>query len=405
MLLLKLAWRNSWRNSRRSIITAATVVTALFFAVMLESLNKGVTDYLIDNEINLYTAHLEVHREGYLQKRNIDHAIAHTHELGSILLSFRGVSTISRRMEMLVLASQGDQSMPGMLVGIDKAANQHLKKLLPSEDHILAGRKVSMGKGLAEKLGLSLGDSVVLIGQSYYGRIAADIFLVSNIFDVPIKDINERIILAPIELVGDFAGIPGGATSILVTMHDREMADEAQKDLYSILVNSGFEITTWKDILSGRLSAFKFRRAGTMVFKGILYIILGFGILGAILLTYHERRHECGMLMAMGLKRSKLAVMLLLEMLMVAGFGILAGIFTVLPVVSFFYHKPIRLTGELALAMEQFNVEPLLVMSNHFSVFLTNILMVFSLTLILSGLSLGMVIRLKWIRAANSNKL
>lgn len=401
MLLLKLAWRNSWRNKRRSIITAATVVTALFFTVLLESLNQGVTDYLIDNEIRLYTAHLEIHREGYLQQRGIGQAMDQISGLETTLLSIPEVVSVSRRLEMLVLASVDSKSKPGILWGIDKHAGDHLLPLMGAPGLLTGKQAVSMGKGMAEELGVSVGDTIVLLGQSYHGRLAADKFLVGHIFHIPIMEMNDHSIMAPVELVGHFADIPRGATSLLITLKDRDRANMVRLDLEQQHEAKGLDLKTWQDVLAGRLSAFRLRKAGAGVIKSILYIILGFGILGSILLTYHERRHECGMMMAMGLKRRKLAAMLMLEMIIITGFGIVAGLLAAFPIVAYFYHNPFRLTGELAMAMQQFNVEPLLMMSNHPSVFLLNTVFVFAMSLALSGMSLGMVLPLKWIRTAN----
>jgi len=93
---------------------------------------------------------------------------------------------------------------------------------------------------------------------------------------------------------------------------------------------------------------------------GILYVVVGFGILGTILMSTMERRKEFGIMVAVGMRRSKLAIIVFIETLIISLIGIAAGVLASLPVITYFYHNPIPLTGDAADAMIEYNMEPVM---------------------------------------------
>jgi ABC-type lipoprotein release transport system permease subunit len=398
MPLLILAWRNVWRNRRRSLITAASVVVAVFFVVLVEALNQGVTGYLIDNEIRMYTAHIEINRPGY--ERQVGKAMTDLHEVERVLQDMPRVTAFTRRLEMLALASHGEMSCPAILWGIEPDVQAAFFSYdgMVSRGEAEPGAVVLAG-GLAEVLGAAPGDSIVLVGQSYRGRLSAAIFPVSGIADIPIPDLNDHMVFAPIALIQELADVPDGATSLLVSLRDKEQAAAVRDELTARMDTTRFRARTWTEMMGGRLGTYDLRAAGVLILKGVLYLIMGFGILSTIMLTNNERRREYGMLMALGMKRRKLAGVLTAEMLAITLMGALAGVAVTVPVVSLLHHRPIRLGGELGEIMARFNVEPLLVLSNDPEIFVHAALLVGAMTLALSLAGMGRVVGMNVVEA------
>lgn len=401
MLLVKLAWRNIWRNRRRSLLTALSVVITLVFIVLLESLNQGVFDYLIDNEINIYSSHLEVTHADYAQRRNVQQALRDADEIRALATGIPKVAEARKRLEMLVLVSREERSRPAVLWGIEPEKEAMLSNVAFDGTADFSGNSISIGKGMADYLGVQAGDSLVLIGQSYYGRIAAMFIPVHKLFEIPIRDISQHIILAPISLVETFADIPGGATSLLITLDDKNTANTVRKQLAEAYNKAGLEINTWSEILSGRMSTNELRKAAVNVLKVILFIVMGFGILSTIILTNNERKQEYGMLMAIGMKRRFLLAVFLMEMFVIAIIGVVIALAVVFPVIAVIYHHPIPLQGELVTIFSHFNVDPLIVMSKDPNLFLCNAGVGLLLTVTISLLTSVMIIRLKVAEAVN----
>lgn len=380
--LLLLAWRNISRNRRRSTITAASVVVAVVFIVLVESVNRGMSDYLVDNEIRMYTAHVEVNGPDYNRQRRIEHAMTNVDTLLPWLKQLPGVTAVSRRIEMLVLAASDYETLPAIVWGMEPNAHESFidySALVSSgqaaPNHLVAGHV------LAQNLGIRPGDSLVLIGQSYYGRIAAGIYPVSGIANIPVPDISKHVVFAPLDLIRDLAGIPHGATSLLVNTNDKH-ASAATKDLIQQGIGTRpAMVRTWQEILSGRLNTYQLREAGVTLLKVILLVLLGFGILGAMMLTHFERKREYQMLMALGLKPHHLAATLTIEMVLTGTAGLLAGLALTIPTVLLLNRYPLHVTGDLANIMKQFNIEPIIAMSAQPQLFTRSALIIFAITL------------------------
>lgn len=382
------------------MITAASVTLAFFFVVLLESFNQGVSDYLLESEISLYTAHLEVSGTGYNQFRKLDKALVDLDELMLALEGIPGILTVTPRVEMLVMASSGERSRPGLLWGIDPEKERMWGGLAQMDDVAVSGQSIIFpGKGMAGFLNLSQGDSLVLLGQSFYGRMAAGMAPVGGYLDMPVPVVRDHVIIAPLAWVREFADLQNGATAVMIMLEDKRKVDQIKESLAGSLNPDVYEIRTWKDVLSGRLSTYRMRTAATNIFKIILYLIAGFGILGTVLLTCNERKREHGLLMAVGMKKKKLTFMLLAELFIIACIGILGGLSLVYPVIHWFFYHPIRVSGELADIMSQFNVAPVLMMSLNADIFITNAILVLLITMFVTLLSLFMVWRLKITKA------
>lgn len=401
MLLLKLAWRNTWRNRRRSLLTALSVVITLVFIVFLESLNKGVFDYLIENEINIYSAHLEVFHADYVQQRNVQQALRNADSITAYAFGIPAVADVRKRLEMLVLVSGGESSQPAVLWGIEPDKEPMLSGVAFDTTSPVSENSISIGRDMAGFLGVQAGDSVVLIGQSYYGRIAAMHVHVQKLFDIPIRDISQHFIIAPLRLVEEFADLEGGATSLHITLDDKNHASNVSKHLSEIYDEEGLEINSWIETLSGRLSTYELRMAAVNVLKIILFVVMAFGILSTIILTNNERRQEFGMLMGIGMKRRFLLAVFMMEMLVISIMGVLVAFAVVFPIIAVIYHNPIPLQGEMVTIFSHFNVDPVIVVSRDPYSFLKNAGIGLMLAMMLSLLTSVMIIRLKVAEAIN----
>jgi putative ABC transport system permease protein len=367
------------------MITASSVFVTVVFIVLLESVNLGMSNYLIDNEIRMYTAHVEVSGTDYSHQRHIGQAMIGVDTLIPRLQTLHGVTAVTRRLEMMVLAASDHETLPVIVWGMEPdPPHGFFDYATLTSLGAAAPNNLVLGNELANRLGIVPGDSAVLIGQSYQGRVAAGIYTVSGIAAIPIPDISKHMVFAPLDLVRDLAGIPQGATSLLVNTHDKYASETIKNDIERHLSDAPVEVRTWQEIMSGRLATYRLRESGVTVLKVILFVLLGFGILGAMMLTHFERAGEYRMLKALGLKPHYLATSLTIEMVLTSSAGLIAGLALTIPVVLLINQFPLHVTGELANIMSQFNVEPIIVLSAHPTIFINSFLLVFAINLIIA---------------------
>jgi ABC-type antimicrobial peptide transport system permease subunit len=134
---------------------------------------------------------------------------------------------------------------------------------------------------------------------------------------------------------------------------------------------------------------------------GIIYMIVGFGLLGTVLMMTLERQREMAVMISVGLQRSRLAIMLTIESIILAILGVLVGIGISYPFVFYLYLNPIPLDSEMADMMASYNMEPIIPFSMDFSIFYTQALVIFILALLIAIYPLVTAFRLQIIKAFN----
>jgi len=160
------------------------------------------------------------------------------------------------------------------------------------------------------------------------------------------------------------------------------------------VIGNEYEVMNWKELMPEIANHIKADGTSFYVFTGILYIIIAFGIFGTILMMTVERRYEFGMLIAIGMKKIKLGIMLLYETILITFLGVLAGILLSLPVVIYFSKNPARFTGEMAKVYEQFGFEALFPTSMDIGIFISQSLFVLLIALIIGMYPLWHVSRI-----------
>lgn len=344
-----------------------------------------MTDYLLDNEIRMYTAHVEISSINYNQHRLIAQAMIGADTLIPQLLALPGVTSVARRLELMVLAASDQETIPAILWGVEPEPQKGFVdySAFISKGEVCPNQLV-LGNELANRLGINPGDSVVLIGQTYQGRIAAGIFAVSGIATTPIPDINKNVLVAHLDLVRDLARTPQGATSLRVNIQNKYDSESTKDEIENHLGNPLLEVRTWQETISGWLDTYQLFKAGIIVLKIVMLVLLGFGILGAMMLNHFERKTEYRMLKALGFKPHYLAVSLSIEMVLTSMIGLVAGLLLTIPIALLFANYPIQITGELAHIMSQFNIEPIIVLSTSSNIFIHSSLIVVAITLAIS---------------------
>jgi ABC-type antimicrobial peptide transport system permease subunit len=146
--------------------------------------------------------------------------------------------------------------------------------------------------------------------------------------------------------------------------------NQLASDLRAEIDKEWYAVLTWEQLLSDLLALMKFDMAGSMVMMMILYIVITFGLFGTILTMMIERQREFGMLISLGMKRTRLAAICFFESIFISVTGIIAGILIAIPIVLYFYYNPVPLGGEMAEAIMEYGFEPVLPFSATPAIFI-----------------------------------
>lgn len=384
--IIKLALRNIWRNKRRTLITAASILFAVFFAVAIMSIQVGTWDHMVDSIVHYHFGYAQIHKEGYWDDKSIDNAF----DAGPVLAKLEGEEDVSQlvpRIESFALASSGSYTKGALVIGIDPYKENELTK---TESRVAEGQYLKgddegalVAEGLAKYLKMEVGDTLILISQGYHGINAAGKFPVRGLVHFGSPELNKQMIYIELEKAKWFYGTEGLVTTLVV---DTEKREEVKKIVSDIRTKLGpdYEAMDYEEMMPDLMQAREVDTAGAQVILLVLYLIIGFGIFGTILMMLKEREYELGILKAIGMHTSQLNLMLWLETIFLGLIGTLAGVLFSFPIVYHFYKNPIIMTGDMASAYEKFGVEPVLPASIAPHIFISQALVVFFMITILS---------------------
>lgn len=389
-MIFKIAWRNIYRNKKRTLITVTSIFAALFLIILMRALQFGFYDNIITTVVESYAGYVEVHAEGYWDNQSLDNAMEVDQKLIDDISSVEGVENIVQRLQTFSLISMGEKTKGGVINGVDISDEQKItdwnKKML-SGSFDLGENEIIVGKGIAEYFDIRENDTLILYGQGYRGMMAAGKYPVKGVIDLKNPDLNKLGIFMDIESARNYVSSEEISTHIIIDKEQYYDEEKIVKDLSQIL-SKDYEIMTWKKTLPEIEQTITADNAGGLIMAFILYIIVVFGMFGTVLMMTEERKYEFGVLISIGMSRVRLFGIILIETIILSMIGVFLAIILTYPISYYFNLNPIdmaALMGEGADQMlEDLGFSPLAPMSISWDIPLSHALVIFIFSLLIS---------------------
>ena len=406
-MILQLAWRNIWRNKRRTLITVGAVAFAVFLAAFMRSFQKGIWDSVIDGAVNQFYGYAQIHANGYWDDQTIDKSLALEAQLEALPQKVNLVEEVVPRIESFALASGGDLSTGVFVLGIDPERENEMTqvadKIIEGDYLEAADDAAVIASGLAKKLGLGVNDTIVLISQGYHGVNAAGKFKIKGIFEFGLPELNKKLLLLPLQKAATFYGAEGRITTLALHIKDRrEVAEAVTAVNKNLAPKEKFEVLAWQKLMPELVEARQLDEGGGIIVIGILYLLITFAIFGTILMMTKERSYEFGVLTAIGMRRAKLFSVIWLETVIVAMLGAIVGILMSIPIVYYLNIHPLHVSvmgADAAVAFEKFGISGNLPTAFEVPIFFDQALIIFLITSVLALYPLLTIMKLKPIEA------
>ncbi len=301
MAMLRVAWRNLWRNRRRSAITVAAVSLNTMILITTYSLMSGFLNQTVRNATQLVTGEAQLHAPGYLADRSLYKTLAHPE---TVLQSLRERSIdAAPRTYGYGLVSQGTKSAGGLFWGVEPTLE---KKTFSLAGHLAEGTFLSrspdkslvLGKKLARSLNARVGSQIVVLVQAADGSLGNDLFTVQGI----LKSVNEGVDRsAAIMHLDDFRRLfvmPEGVHEIAVNTRGSIPLDRLTEIISGLAPHA--EVKTWRQLMPTLSDMIQLSGASMALFGAIFFIAAGLGVMNTMLMATYERAHEFGLLKALG---------------------------------------------------------------------------------------------------------
>ncbi len=384
-MYFSLSWRNIWRNKKRTVIVAASVFFAVLMAVVMRSMQLGSYAYMIHSSAKMFTGYLQVQGVGYWENRSLEKSFTISEQQIEALRKIEHAEAVTPRLEAYALVSHDSSTKVSQVIGIDPQAENTfsgLKKRLVSGAYLnKQSQGALLGAGLAKMLQLQVGDSIVLYGQGYHGQIAAAEIPVVGLVKMPLKIMNNGLVLLSLPNAQQIFWAEGRITSLPILIDDIRHLD----GVVSAVKNSTgdkYAVMTWDEMLPDVKENIEADNAGGIIMLAILYVVIGFGVFGTIMMMVAERAREFSILISVGMRRWKLILATTLETLMVASLGFIAGLAVSVPVVWLMARSPIPITGDAAKIYDKMGIEAVIGFSTDPTIFSSQALVILIIALI-----------------------
>jgi len=318
MLIPKMAFQNVFRQRRRSLLTGLTLTLGfVLFSVSL-GLYDGTYGYIIDIFTKDHIGHIQVHKNGYLDRPSLYLTIAGGEALEKKLSTIPEVAALAPRVYSPVLAFAGTKTSGAQMIGVDPVkeikTSRLAKKISQGRFFSLApANELIIGSGLAEALHLRVGDEVSLITQAADGSIANDNFQVIGITDRTSGTLERMKCYMPISTAQHFLVLEGRIHEIAVLLHKQKDTRRVAAGMADVLGDPSVQAAPWQVVEKSFYDAMQADYKGNYIVLVIIMLIVAIGVLNTVLMAILERTREFGVLRALGTRPGTVFRLILYE--------------------------------------------------------------------------------------------
>lgn len=307
MIMFKIAFRNMFRQKRRSILTGLTMVGGIVLLSLSLAISKGTYGRVIDLFTRMHTCHLQIHQKDYLDRPSIYRTIDDWRDLAAKCSEVPGVRSWTPRVYSAALAFQGNKTTGASLIGIDPVLEKETTTLAATIDHGTwfsspNERVVAIGKSLADILKADVGDELVLIGQAADGSIANDLFRIIAVMGKGNNSAQQMNCYMPLETAQSFLELGERVHELALIVRDYEDAIEMAPLVAQAIGDPDLQVAPWQDVERQFYQSMKADMDGMWITLSIIMLIVAIGVLNTVLMTILERTREFGVLKALGTK-------------------------------------------------------------------------------------------------------
>ena len=359
-----MAWRNIWRNTRRTILTISAIAFASLLLVFMLSFQFGSYETMINTSVKIHTGHLQIQAAEYRQKRNVRYVVSDLNKIAAVLENIPQIASYTYRAQTFSLISSAKRTYGALVTGIDPAGEagvSRLKSLVRQGAYLSAEdtNQTLVGSLLARNLHVKIGDELTILGQGRDGSIAATVVTVKGIFTSGIDDFDRSSLQIPLKTFQDVYAMPGMAHEVVIVAHSlsevKSIKRTLQQDLSSRIPDQRLVTLDWDELMPGLRQSIEMDLISGLIFYILLVLVVAFSILNTFLMAIFERTKEFGVLMAIGTTPGRLTKVLLIESMTMAAIGIAAGIFIGSLLTLYFQLHGIDISGSSEL-LSQFGI-------------------------------------------------
>ncbi len=318
-MYVKLAWRNLWRNKRRSLIAGMAIGIGLASLIFVDALMIGMERNMVHSATSSFLGEGQIHRAGFRETGEVEHTIIDLDDVLQKLDHDTRVEHFTRRVISFGMITSPANVGAVSLIGVDPGTEQHLSQI---DEAISAGeyfagdgvREIVIGDKLAEILEVGIGERVVLtVARAHTGDLAQEMFRISGIFSFNIDEMDRGMAFVRLEKAREMLGLKNEVHEIAILFNDARYGRDKNDAIWDEYSTSGNEAVGWTVLLPQMEAAFSMSEFSTLIVGIVLFGVVALGIINTLFMSLHERMFEFGVLRAVGTRPRGMAALVLLE--------------------------------------------------------------------------------------------
>ncbi len=330
---LRVAWRNLGRNRRRTLLALGAIALGQLTLVFVNCLMAGTYNQMLETITGPLIGHVQIHHPEWRQEHALDLYLDDVSELVSRLRALPEVEEVLPRIYAPVLAASGEKSdkpadaEPAVVIGVDTAAERAVNGILhalPPAD-VPGDRLVVVGKILANRLGVAVGQQLAVIGQDIDGFPAANLYRIRAVIESTVDIVESRGIVMDLGAARELLAMPDQAHEIVVRGADYRQAAALAPRISALDGLARTEVLPWRQLVPELARITDLKAWVDLIFVGIVFVAAAAGIANTAMMSTFERTHEFGMLLALGTAPRRIVRMVLYESVMLGLIGVAVG--------------------------------------------------------------------------------
>lgn len=329
-ILASIAWRNLLKRPRRTAIALSAIGVGLFGLIMFQVMLEGFIVMMVRTVVDTSLGHIQVHHQDYRQKQDAELVIPDSHGAQRVLATVPHVSGFSPRVLAKGLVSSAESSTFTTVYGIDPAherrvttiAQRVVTGVLPTRDD---RRGICLGRALAAKLKVDVGDKVVVLVRDLAGDMSGSALRVRGLFKAQSDSVEKSRVYVSMDAVRSALGLTEGVHEIAIRVDAAEHVDEVRHVIDARLKALGVAVESWQQLAPILQKQIEMSWISTSLMFGIVFVAMAFGIVNAFMMEIFERIHEFGVMMALGTRPLSVFVTLVYEGLFLGLLGSAVG--------------------------------------------------------------------------------
>ncbi len=331
MLYLRLAWRNLWRHRRRTVLVTIAMAFGLSMMMWYDGLVAGFQEAIYGNAIRVLGGNMQIHAAGYDAATDATPLLPLPDDQKAVDIARQQSQVVSatRRINTSGMVASREGAFGVTIVAIEPEAEAPLNL---AAQHVISGRYLTgndldvifIGKGLADAMGVAVGDRVTMVGKAAHEQMRQRTMTVGGIYDLGMAEIEKRTIYISLKEAQDLYNLTDQSTEIVLMLEQIGQEGAVRQAISPEL--AGYEIVSWETSFPELQQALGTKTGVMNIFSLVILAIAGIGIMNLLMMAVYERTREIGLLGALGLKPRQVTLLFLLEGALMGVVGVIAGI-------------------------------------------------------------------------------